>query len=459
MQNLNIKPLSKEEKACLYQNDEGKYDILLVPFVDLIARIFKVVSFGNQIYICKDGVFGPDNGEINAAIINLLNRLSQKCSQKRATSYVNEIRTRLLATNLFAEYPFNKRTNLIPVLNGVLAIDYASGKIRLVKHDHKNLFTYLIPVNFNSNADPTDILRILHDWMGDLAWILIQVAAQCLLQSQGKIYKKAYLILGKKDAGKSTYLDLLGKFFGDSLIARVDFQKLTGNNFALAQLEGKLINLADDQAAFQLKETGTFKRLTGTCMHDVEEKYKKGCTKFVNPVYIFAANTPPTLPKEDDVSPFLERFEIITFDRKFKVNPDFAKFLTNPENLSAFLNLVLQEMIRIDQKGIRTIEREESNYELWALKGNSLYRDFIKEYFVKDSDAYVEKDVWYNTYIEYCKEVDLRPYDRAVLFRKLSEIGIEDTRITREGERVRLIKGWDLKSRLARMPNQVGDNK
>ncbi|NLE00417.1 MAG: hypothetical protein GX640_11135 [Fibrobacter sp.] len=444
-----------------FRYSENSYEISIIGIVESIIEIFKCIVYGNQIYVCKDGIYRPESGEIRKFVTDKLNEYGIRTNiEKRVLSYLNEINARILSSNNFDEYPFNSYNHLIPFKNGVVSIDYQTSRIDLLAHDANYRFTYRLNVDYDPSADSSFITGVLKDWMGDLWWVLVQIIAQCFFQSQGRVFKKAYLIIGRKDAGKSTYLDLLSSVFSDDLIAKVDFQRLTSNNFALAQLEGKFINLADDQPAFQMKETGTFKKLTGSATQNIEVKYEMPRVAAVNPVYIFAANDFPKLPKGEDLNPLLDRFEIILFDRKFELNPSFSDKLTDPENLSALLNLALQEMIKINHNSLKlkSIVREVTNYELWVLHGNLLYRNFVLEHFVKDDGAYLTKDTWYNVYLMHCVDVDLKPYDKTVFFRKLSELGITDTRITRDGERVRVIKGWDLKLEVAKMVNQDNGN-
>ncbi|MDX8550391.1 hypothetical protein KHC33_12180 [Methanospirillum sp. J.3.6.1-F.2.7.3] len=344
----------------------------------------------------------------------------------------------------YLDYPFNPSTNLIPVLNGVIEIDFKNHEITLREHEPRFFFTYCIPVEYNPSADSSFIDKAFTDWLNEDAWVLYQIPAQAILQASGHVFKLALLFIGGKDAGKSTSLDLFGCFFGNELIGKVDFEKLTGGRFDLSQLEGKVINLADDQPAFRMKETGTFKKLTGSARHNIEKKYATPYVGTVNPVYIFSANGYPKLPYDEDLGPFLDRFIIVTFDNKFAVNPDFMTRLLTKENLSGFLNRILEEIIRIvnNDYALRKIERDVTNYELWVLRSEPLYRDFVMPYFEKDDESIIPKKYLYGLYNTYCEDNDLKKLEMNVFFRVMKKYGFASTKASHDGKRIPSVKGW-----------------
>ena len=144
------------------------------------------------------------------------------------------------------EYPFNNSTNLIPVKNGVLKINFTSGNVTLLDDSPEHRFTYKLPVIFNPDANPSEIRKYLESLGCDIDF-LTQIPAQGLLSMLGRNYKKSYLCIGEKNSGKTTFLDMLNEqFFGTSNCANIPLNELMNDRFKASGLVGKLINIADE---------------------------------------------------------------------------------------------------------------------------------------------------------------------------------------------------------------------
>jgi phage/plasmid-associated DNA primase len=145
--------------------------------------------------------------------------------------------------------------------------------------------------------------------------------------------------------------------------------------FQLASLEGKLLNLHDDMGYFTLNDTGTFKTLTGRRQHDIERKGVQPYNATLSAVHMFTTNTPAKFDsriKTDEA--YWERWEFITFGNEYGMTGDFKEAIFTPENLTAFLNVVIAEMLKIGNN--RKLSSDPDWYETrekWMLAGNPLY--------------------------------------------------------------------------------------
>jgi phage/plasmid-associated DNA primase len=181
------------------------------------------------------------------------------------TGIDNEIMYLIKYKSLHLDFPFNNHVNLLPIGNGILFFDFEAGKVELLQPDPKYLFTYRINASYDPKADSSRVDQMISEYT-EYPEILYQIPAQAILQMMGYgPYKKAYLLQGRPDAGKTTYLEFLWSCFGLQNRADVSLNELNTaeNRFKLASLVGKIFNLHDDLRSFPLKDVGTFKRVTG----------------------------------------------------------------------------------------------------------------------------------------------------------------------------------------------------
>lgn len=253
-------------------------------------------------------------------------------------------------------YPFNSGKNLIPVLNGVLQLNFDGKEHTLFPHSPDNKFTYLVPVKYDPDARYEPIDEILKDYVTteDLKF-LYQITAQTLLQGfcDCDTLRTAYLIQGPARGGKSTFCDMLVKhFFSSRFVANETLQDLCGGSrFATYSLPGKFMNLYDDLDDLgTLHDIGKFKNLIGSYNQSVEKKGVQRRVEKISCVHVFTCNRPPLLEnkrmKTDRA--WWERWNYIRFlDNEFKSDLTFQERNFTPENMSGFLNRVLEYVVLI----------------------------------------------------------------------------------------------------------------
>ena len=95
--------------------------------------------------------------------------------------------------------------------------------------------------------------------MVDFAW---EVVGYLLMN--GNPLHRAFLLVGAGRNGKSTFLRLVEHLLGRADCSSVPLQKLgDGHRFASAEMFMKSANVCGDLAATHLKDTSTFKQVTG----------------------------------------------------------------------------------------------------------------------------------------------------------------------------------------------------
>jgi phage/plasmid-associated DNA primase len=272
-------------------------------------------------------------------------------------------------------YPFNDYKNALPVENGIIIFDLENQSCKLIEHNPtKYRFNYTIPVKYDNLVTNTTICDMLKGYT-DTPDKLVQIPAQSFMQAMGHgPYKRAYLIYGKKNAGKTTFVELMECMIGHDGFCDISLDKIN-QRFQIASLEGKLLTLHDDMGYFTLKDTETFKTLTGRRQHGIERKGVQPYVATLNAVHVFTTNTPAKFDsriKTDEA--YWERWEFITFGNEYGMKGDFKEEIFAPENLTAFLNVVIAEMLKIGRN--RKLSSDVDWYdtrEKWMLAGNPLY--------------------------------------------------------------------------------------
>jgi putative DNA primase/helicase len=277
------------------------------------------------------------------------------------------------------------------------------------QHIPKHIITARIHVKYDQGADCPESKRFLRDIVEteEDAVLLEEILGFCLYRRY--FIKKAVMLTGGGDNGKSIYLNMIEHFLGKENCSSIVLQKLTlKDRFTNAFLVGMLANIAGDLSSDALKDTGMFKMLTGGDYVPAEIKGGK-IFKFLNSAkMLFSANQ---IPMTDDLTTaFWTRWIIINFPYKFVREPSrqyekkripeellFEK-LTTPEEMSGLLNLGLDRLKRLLEK--REFSYDKSTEEIeeeYRMLSSNMY-GFVKEWCITGVDEVTPKSEVYNAY-------------------------------------------------------------
>lgn len=286
-----------------------------------------------------------DKGMYTEGARGLIKSVCEKIFESYAKkSPVEEIFDKVKRKTKTTEEEF-KRTdlNLIPLANCV----YNIKKRVTEEHSPKNNFTFIIPVNFNKDATyinweqfitetfyPEDI-KVVQEWFGFNLF-------------REYFIKKALLCLGKKDTGKSVFLDTLISFIGEKNKCGLSLQKISsGSDFTRFALKGKHSNVYDDLSSKDINDGGTFKVATGGGYISAEEKFGEFVQFKSFAKIILAGNKCPPV-KDNDDDAYFDRYMPIRFDNiPEKIDPFLRSKLNTPKELSGILNWALIGLHRL----------------------------------------------------------------------------------------------------------------
>ena len=294
--------------------------------------------------------------------------------------------------------------------NGVVEFDPKTFKIELRPKSADYYFLSQIPVTYNPEA------KVPAKFLDFLAQITLPNEENFINLLEGFGYpllpgypvQRVVVLVGSGQNGKSTYFAGMEKFYGEKDICHLTLQHLSNSAenspFALVQLQGKLVNIADDLPNKPVRDVGYFKMSTGGSSIEAERKFGSRFS-FVNSAkFYFSANRMPEV-SEDTVA-FYRRFLFIEFTNTILKPRDQKEVLTeimSEEQKSGLLNLLLTFVLpRLLQQNdftcARSVEAVAEQYQKHSNTGK-LFLDKMLEY---DPNGLIRKEDLWDAYQNFC---------------------------------------------------------
>ena len=378
------------------------YSLDYAKYSNHLHELFGTVFFNDRIYVYDETshIYKQSTNEIQTHVRDTVIEYGIAASLTRT---IPEIILHLKAMGGYTEYPFNFSPDTLPVKNGIIKIHKDRVKIEngqvdlktcieLLPHGKEHLFTFILNADYNPNVDPASVMGLFRQWASTDKDVvkLLQAPAQGLVQMQTRhSHKKAYLVQGEANSGKTSYFKLLIKFFTPEYVSAVSLQDLCEYRFVGSELEGKIINIKDDLQALLLKTCEQFKEITGDCSIGVERKYEQKYRGWATATLMFSCNYPPRCNeqiKKDGA--YWARFEYIKFPNTFPTNHMFYEETYTPEFLSAFLLALLDVVVKIHHTGA-LIEVSDPGEVLlnWSADADPI-QNFVEDTFVDCQDVH-----------------------------------------------------------------------
>ncbi|WP_147378663.1 phage/plasmid primase, P4 family [Mycobacteroides abscessus] len=290
--------------------------------------------YGGGVYEVSDAAIESMIGDLlldqydTGKVSNLSSRLRGLCHSRGLV--LRDARAGAGETPLFDE-------PLLCVENGVVHLE--SGE--LLPHDP----AYLMSSRFAVAYDPQATCPTFDAWLAeatrikgrDQVDVLLDVTSQIL--DFTRLPEKSPFLFGPTRSGKSTFLELLVKLVGPGATSGMKMQDLESDQFAVADLYGKRINIDGDVSDEYVPSVSNLKRLTGRDPITANMKYGKRFT-FVNQALpIFSGNTLPTVGERSRA--FMARVVPVSFPHSKEGHEDE----TLPGRLEAELPGILNRLI------------------------------------------------------------------------------------------------------------------
>ncbi|MBT7805084.1 hypothetical protein HN766_06335 [Candidatus Poribacteria bacterium] len=249
--------------------------------------------------------------------------------------------------------------------------------------------TVQIPYAYDPDADCPEIHTFLANVLPQDAVTFVQEMLGLLLIPEMK-YQRFFVFKGDGSNGKSVLLDVIRTFLGDAACGQASLQSLTSNRFAASTLVGKRANICGDLSSLAIRNPSILKQLTGGDFMWCEQKYRDPGGFQPKVHLLFSANE---LPRSSETNEgYYRRWTIIPFPNRFEgsdIDHDLRAKLTTPQEMSGLLNVAMEGLRRLDQRGDfdipRSVEAELDAYR----ERNEPTRRFLLERFAPDANGHV----------------------------------------------------------------------
>lgn len=396
--------------------------------IDLLA-----IRETGELYACHDGVWENDGEQV------LREEARRMMRSDYHTSLLRELKDHVRAD---AAVPWSK----MGVPRGTVAV--RNGLIELETRDIRDLepadrALSRLPVAYEPEAECSQWRGILAQVTGDREADQIQEFTGYCVAGGEPWLKRALMILGPTDAGKTVVLEALEALFGEEANAGQTPQYLANQRWGIHQLAGKPVNIRHDVDADKIQNVGILKELIDGNPVQAEQKGKDPYVFRPRTRLLFAANRAPQRVVEDEA--FWNRWLTVVFPRTIPreeqlPKPELLGELT--AELPGILNWALDGLDRLRENGHFTSEPEPWQVrELWERFGSPVER-FKATCLVKEKGAKSPKEEVYGAFILFCIDNRLEAVNQSEFTAELTkdpEIGEGQVRVA--GDRPRVYKG------------------
>jgi P4 family phage/plasmid primase-like protien len=309
---------------------------------------------------------------------------------------------KLLKVDVVNTEPFNQ-SNTLNFLNGTLMLDTGD----LASHSKEQMSNIQIKYAYDSNIDCPGWLKFIDEiteFEDDKANLLQEIGGYVLFPDNS--LQKAFILIGGGSNGKSVYLEILRKVFGEGNCTSVEVSNLN-EDFQRIRLMNSLLNVSTEMKSSVGGAESIFKGI-------VAGDTVTGCRKhkdfidFVPRVKMLCA-TNQMFKSNDMTHGFLRRLLFIKFNLEFKLTKDEVMYsyqrlanLTLPaeleQELAGIFNWCYEGYKRLRKQG-RFSESREHKALIRELKNNENPHHMFFEELKKNEYSGVEL---YDEYVSWC---------------------------------------------------------
>ncbi|MBA7585830.1 hypothetical protein ES708_27819 [subsurface metagenome] len=405
--------------------------------------VFKSV-FGlvrDEILVYEDGVYTFDGEKL----------IREECETRvpppaLTTQMCHEIRDRIAGTTFADRGKFNTEKFAINLKNGLLDI----WTRELIPHTPAFLSTIRIPITYDPQAKCPKIQEFLEA-------ILSPEDVKVMLEFFGYILIPDYsipvvlILLGAGSNGKTQLLHLLGGFIGQRNYDSVSLQDIENNSFAVASLEGKLLNMQGDLSSKWLSGIGMLKQLSGQDPVSANRKYREPLHFDNFARLVFASNKPPEI--EEDTLAIWRRVLPLDLPNKFEGEKDIKNYIhtiVTPQELSGLLNLALDALQQLLKQGDFSYQGSYADRSRQYTIASKPAKIFVEECCDVGPAFKILKEELYEAYKVFCDKNRVQLSGESQFAKELREVpglSINDKKYQKEGVRVRWWLGINLKEK------------
>ena len=305
-------------------------------FSRFLISEYNIIKLNNQLHIYNDGVYVNDLTEIESKMIQKIPNLTRN-KRAEVLAYL-DLLIRNNSKEADAEY--------IAFKNGLFNVY----KQELEPFDKGFILTNKIDFDYNENAYSEIADNTLKDLSCEnekIRMLLEELIGYTLYRRN--YFKKAFILIGDKNNGKSTFLDLLSFVLGNENISSLSLKELN-DRFKTSLLFHKLANIGDDIDDDLIYDSSTFKKIVSGDRIVVERKNEQPFEFTPYAKLIFSANDLPKI--KDKTGAVISRLILIPFNADFTENRNpFLRYeLQSKESAEYIIKIGVNGLLRLIKK-------------------------------------------------------------------------------------------------------------
>ncbi|KKK97318.1 hypothetical protein LCGC14_2653960, partial [marine sediment metagenome] len=261
-----------------------------------------------------------------------------------------------------------------------------------------------IPWDYKPDAKCENVTKFISEIVKEEDIAVLQEFVGYLLYREYFI-KKAIILVGEPDTGKTTFIKMIVKFIGQDNTCGVSLHKILTDKFSSSHLHNKLLNFYDDLSFKDIKETGDFKIATGGGYISGEKKFGDQFQFLNYAKLLFATNK---ISSVDDISDdaYYNRWIILFFNNEFnnenkKTDKNIIKKITERGEMEGLLNWAIEGLKRLLKNQNFSYKLSAEENKLIMEKSSNTVSGFVQDILVEEQDAWISKEDMYSAYSIY----------------------------------------------------------
>lgn len=277
-------------------------------FARYLVAQHRIIKINGQLHYYDDGIYLSGNEHIESLMIKYIPNLN-RAKRKEVLEYL---------MILITENTMPSSADYIAFKNGV----YNISTEEFIDFTPDIIITNKINYNYNPDAydqtmDETLDKLACHD---EKIRALLEEVIGYTFYRRNEL-RKAFVLIGEKSNGKSTFIDIIKMLLGEENTSALDLKEL-GDRFKTAELFGKLANLGDDIGDEFIPNTSIFKKVVSGDRINVEKKNQDPFDFNNYSKFIFSANNIPRMGRGKDTAAIVDRLIIVPFNATFSPQDD-----------------------------------------------------------------------------------------------------------------------------------------
>lgn len=407
----------KDDLRPSFYGEKNKF--LFNVFGDYLISSLNIRRISGQLHIYKDGAYEDGLKKIEHEMLKIIPDLNQ-ARRNEVLSYIDVVKQH---NETAAD------AHLIAFKNGVLDINTDE----LLPFNPNYIITNKIDFNYNPAACSPLLDRTLDKLScgdAEIRALLEEMAGYCFYRRNE--LRKAFILIGDKANGKSTFIAMLQTMMGDKNTSSLDMKELS-ERFKTAELFRKLVNLGDDIDDDFIGNTAVFKKLVSGDRLSAERKGQDPFEFSNYSKFIFSANSLPRV--RDKTGAVIDRLVIIPFNAYFSKNdPDYSPYI----KYELCQEPAIEHLIKLGIDGLkRVLKRRAFSYSVKVQQNLDDYNELNNPVlsFFKDVslDELCRETIqhWYAKYQEFCTINGMQPVSN-VEFPRAAKRFFSDVEIKRK---------------------------